>query len=311
MKTEFRYTNFRKAIFIFCRLTLIPFLIRELVQRNRVTIIYFHDIKKDMFERDIEALKSKYNIISLKDYILAKKENRVDKLPKKSLIVTFDDGYKSNFDLMPIFIKYNIPVTIFLCSGLISTNRHFWFLHPTTIRNYEYFKKMPNNKRLDIFESFGFEENKEFDDRQTLSKDEIDKMKNIVDFQSHTVFHPILPECSNKRSCEEIGKSKQDLESLYGFKIYAISYPNGDYTDRDIFFAYEKGYICGLTCDVGFNSQDTDIFKLRRINIPFDSDTNELLTRTCGFWHLIKTLIRPDMLLFKHKKRFTTSEVEL
>lgn len=291
MKTEIVYTKrFRKTIFIIIRLTLIPFFIREFIQRKRVTIILFHNIKREFFDMHIRILKSRYNIISLNDYILAKKEKRVDKLPPKSLIITIDDGHKSNFDLMPIFIKCNIPVTIFLCSGLIGTNRHFWFLHPTNIQNYEYLKKISDKKRLEILNSFGFEEKKEFGDRQALSKNEIDEMKKIVDFQSHTIFHSCLPTCSKEKSYEEIVQSKKDLEHFYGFKIYALSYPNGDYSNRDITTAKRNGYICGLTLDVGFNSQNTDIFKLKRMNIPDDADINELLVKTSGFWHLIKNI---------------------
>jgi len=84
----------RKLVSILLRFTLIPFFIREFIQRKKVTIILYHDIKPDTASMHFKALKSKYNVISLKDYIKARKLGK--KLPPKSLIITFDDGIPVN-----------------------------------------------------------------------------------------------------------------------------------------------------------------------------------------------------------------------
>lgn len=283
----------RKLVFILLRLTLIPFFIRELIQRKQVTIILYHDIKPDTADRHFRVLKSKYNIISLKDYVEAQKKGRIGRLPPKSLIVTFDDGHKSNHKLHPILKKYNIPSTIFLCSAIVGTNRHFWFRHGIGNNTCEYLKDIPDKERLDILGRFGFEERKEFNDRQTLSRREIEEMKDIVDFQSHTMFHPLLPKCSMEKVLKEISQSKKDLELKYGFRIYALSYPNGNYSKREISITKKSGYECGITLDLGFNSQRTDLFRLKRICID-DADTSELLVKTSGFWGFIKKNLLPS-----------------
>jgi len=221
----------RKLVFILLRLTLIPFFIRELIQRKQVTIILYHDVKPDTADVHFRILKSKYSIISLRDYVEAKKKRKVDRLPPKSLIITFDDGYKSNYELKPILEKYNIFSTIFLCSAIVGTNRHFWFEHGVANNTCEYVKNISDEKRLQILRKFGFEERKEFNHRQALSKNEIEEMKDIVDFQSHTMFHPLLPKCSAERALKEISQSKKDVEHKYGVRIYALSYPNGDYSE--------------------------------------------------------------------------------
>jgi len=273
---------FRKMASIILRFTLIPFFIREFIQRKKVTIIYYHDIKPETADKHFKALSSKYNIISLKDYIKSKKLGKVDKLPHKSLIITFDDGFKNNHKLKPILEKYKIPVTIFLCTGIVGTRRHFWWKNIIDKNMRESLKNIPDEKRLEILKKFGFEEKKEFKDRQSLSKSEIEEMKNVVDFQSHTMFHPILTKCSTERVYKEISQSKIDLENNYGLRVYGLSYPNGNCSDREISIAKEMGYECGLTVDLGFNSQDTDLFRLKRIHIDDDVDTNELLVRVSG-----------------------------
>ncbi len=269
---------------------MIPLLVRELIQRKKTTIIVYHDIKPETAEKQFKILKSKYNIIALKDYVEAKKLGNVDKLPPKSLIITFDDGHKNNYSLKSTLKKYNIPITIFLCSGIIGTRRRFWFEHvDNKIR--QQLKKYPDEKRLETLTKFNFKERKEFDDRQALSKSEIEELKEIADLQSHTMFHPILNNCSEEKATKEILYSKRELEDKYGLEIYAIAYPNGDYTKREISIARSAGYKCGLTSDAGFNSQNTDLFRLKRLCLLDDSDINEVLVKTSGIWGYLKKVI--------------------
>ena len=271
---------------ILLSVTLIPLFIREFVQRKKVTIILYHNLKPEQADKHFKILKSKYNIISLKDYIKKRKLGK-DNLPSKSLIITFDDGYKSVYQLKSILKKYKIHVTIFLCSRIVGTNRHFWWDYDIDKNKREYLKNIPDKKRLEILRKLGFEEEKEFEDRQTLSKDEIEEMKNIVDFQSHTMFHPILPNCNTERAYEEISQSKIDLENNYGLKIYALSYPNGNYSEREITIVKEAGYECAVTVDLGFNSKNTDLFRLKRICIDDVADVDELLVTVSGLWDFL------------------------
>ncbi len=281
----------RELVCVLLRLTLIPTFIREVIQRKRVTIILYHDINPNLAEKHFKVLKNKYNIIALKDYIEARKSGKVKQLPPKSLVITFDDGFKINYRLKPIIEKYKIPITIFLCSGIVGTKRHFWFEHSIKNNNLERCKNLPDAERLEYLKKFGFEETKDFKNRMSLSEKEIRDMKNIVDFQSHTIFHPTLPKCFTNRVRKEILHSKKQLESDYGFKIYALSYPNGDYSDREISIAKNAGYECGITLDLGFNSQNTNLFRLKRICISDRADVNELLVTVSGLWELIKRVL--------------------
>ena len=85
----------KKVVFILLWLTSIPFFIREILQRKKVTILFYHEIDIDTANRHFRFLKSNYNIISLREFVNAKKTGTVNKLPPKSLVITFDDGYQS------------------------------------------------------------------------------------------------------------------------------------------------------------------------------------------------------------------------
>jgi len=236
------------------------------------------------------TLKKKYNIIPLRDYVNLKKSGSIDKLPPRSMIISIDDGYKENFLLRDALKKHDIPITIFLCTGIVGTNKHFWFEHD--IKNYdiEYLKKLTDEERVKILSELGFEETAEHQDRQALSESEIDEMKSYVDFQSHTVTHPILPLCDYEKSFFEISGSKIVLEQKFGQKTYAISYPNGGYSNRDIKIAKQSGYECGLTTETGLNSYETDLFRLKRYYIPENTELNELLVRASGIWDFMKNI---------------------
>ena len=109
-------------------------------------------------------------------------------------------------------------------------------------------------------------------------------MKDFVDFQSHTLFHPCLPKCNNIEARIEIFASKEILENDYSLQIYAMAYPNGDYSDRDIELCREAGYTCGVTVDYGFNSIKTDLFRLRRLSVNDTDNMDELIVKTSGAW---------------------------
>ena len=283
----------KKTIFILLRISLIPFLFREIIQRKKVTIILYHEISLERAEQHFNLLKKVYNIISLKKYITEiKKNGSIEKLPNKSLILTFDDGVKNNYDLLNLFRQYKITPTIFICSSIVGTTRHFWWKRINDNNQPQYLKRVDNKKRLELMEKYGFKETSEYNSRQALSFDEINKMKEVVDFQSHTRFHPILTKCSDRRAYKEIALSKQELEKQYGLEIYSLAYPNGDYSKREIMFLKKAGYQCGLSLKDGYNDSGSDLYELKRICIPDDAKTFELLVRASGLWDILKNIFK-------------------
>jgi len=81
--------------------------IREYIFKNNLIILLYHEINPMLFENHIKYLIKKYSIIPLRE--LLKRRNL-----KNKLIITFDDGFSSNYELLPIFRKHNLPITIFL-----------------------------------------------------------------------------------------------------------------------------------------------------------------------------------------------------
>ena len=241
-----------KYVFYIFKLFGITTFIREIFQRKNVTILLYHDISVDNAALHFSYLKKNYNIISLQDFITAHKNKKVKDLPIKSLIITLDDGHRNNYKLLPLIKSMNIPITIFLCSHIVASNRHYWFKYKTKVISIEKIKKMENKKRLELLKKEGFNQEKEFNKRMTLSYNEIIEMSKYVDFQSHSMFHPCLPYCTDEESKNEITNSKIELEKLFpkiqkggaliveGYGQYkGVKKATDDYLESDI---YEKKY---------------------------------------------------------------------
>jgi peptidoglycan/xylan/chitin deacetylase (PgdA/CDA1 family) len=277
-------------VFRILRYSGIAWFFREFVQRKKVTLLLFHDLDKQDAERNFSWLKSHYNLIGLNDYLDAVVNG--GPLPDKAVVITFDDGHAGNFDLLPLIEKMQIPITIFLCSGIVGTNRHYWFKHSDEVTpRLQQLKQLPEKDRQEQLRSMGFDKLQQYSDRQALSKDQILKMAPWVDFQSHTRFHPILPLCDDLTAKDEIVNSKIQLEKEYGFSIRSLSYPNGDYSSRDIEFAKQAGYECGVTVDAGYNDKNTDLFRIKRVSVNDAKTLDELIVKASGCFILLKRVL--------------------
>lgn len=279
----------KRILILFLSNSGIPFIVRFLIQRRRVTIIYYHNISADYFDHHINYLKRKYTIISLQDY-LSGKSNHIH----YRLIITFDDGHVNNYKLLEVIKKHNIKVTIFLTSGLINTKRHFWFLlDGLSEMEKSKLKRCEDGVRIEQLKvQFNFFDTKEFDTRQALDLEEIFGMMKFVDFQSHSISHPCLPMCPDEKSKFEIKESKLQLENLLSQPINAIAFPNGDYTDRELTYCQESGYSCALTANHGFNSGLSEFNVLKRISTNDTGNVHELYLRVTCIWYWLKYIGR-------------------
>lgn len=230
---------------------------RELLQRNRVTVITYHDVSRAKADEHLDWLKSRYNIISLNTYLDAMKSGRLGDLPRKAMVITLDDGWRQNLELVPVLRRHDVPATIFICSDFA--------------------------RREAILPK---------DDKRFLTEEEIATMRPYVDFQAHTVSHARLPYASHEEAALEISRCKRYLESELGLTIRSLAYPNGDYSRRDMALAQAAGYECALTEDPGSNSKKANPYCLKRTCILDDADIDELIAKSSGAWWMVRRLLK-------------------
>ena len=281
----------RDVVFKILRYSGMSFLFREVIHRSQVTVLLFHDISREKAKRAFGFLNRTYNVIRLSTFVERCRSGCTD-FPPKSLILTFDDGHIGNKELLPLIKEKKIPVTIFLCAGVIDTRRHFWCSQCSPPYAVSQLQRLPNAERLRLLQSIGFAPEREYEEPEALAKDQIDAMRPYVDFQAHTVFHPSLPQCNDEEAKHEIFECKRLLEEQFDLEVEAISYPHGNYSDRDIELCRQAGYHCGFTADHGFNTAQSDLFRLKRICIDDTDGLDELAVKASGAWAFVRNLIK-------------------
>ena len=251
----------------------IHILIREFLCRNRVAILMYHDAKPTVFAKHIAYLSRHYTIISLDTLVAAIHQKDFSQIPAKSVVITIDDGHAGNIELLPLFKQYRIRPTLFVCTQIINTHRHFWFkIEGQSKAEREKLKRLPNTERLvRLKQTVDFEPEKVYPDRQALNIEEMKEMVADVDFQPHTQSHPILPYCTEAECRQEILGSKADLEKLLGIECPHFSYPNGDYTEREIEIVKASGFRSARTTVIGWNTLETAPYQLKTIPVADDA----------------------------------------
>ena len=233
----------------------------------------YHDAKPEVFAKHLAYLSRHWRVISLDVLVDAIHQKDFSQVPAKGVVITIDDGHAGNIELLPLFKQYRIRPTLFVCTQIINTHRHFWFkIDGQSKAARERLKRLPNAERLaSLKQTADFEPEHVYPDRQALNIEEMKEMAESVDFQPHTQFHPILPHCTETECKREILGSKIDLERLLGVACFHFSYPNGDYTEREIEIVKAGGFRSARTTDIGWNTLETAPYQLKTIPIADDA----------------------------------------
>ena len=252
--------------------------------------IYYHNPSTKGFERMLKYLHArKYTFLSIEQ--LYKTFNSKQKTNDKYVIISFDDGWKGNLELIPIIEKYNVPITIFVAiEPLYSGN--YWWEFVAKERGYEKmfeFKELPYE---DFYSQLSNIKNKIGDiGRSSMTVDELKDLAKhpLVSIQSHTINHPILTNVPDDVLDMELRESKLRLEELTGKEVFAFSYPNGSLSQREI-IATKKYYKLAFTTEQNNISSSNDLSLLPRYALTGNYFRD--LLKMYGIWKWIKRLLK-------------------
>jgi peptidoglycan/xylan/chitin deacetylase (PgdA/CDA1 family) len=259
-------------------------------RRTRATILFYHDPAPHVMEAHLRWLSERFRFTTLDRVVEALRA--ADPLPARSVVLSFDDGYRGNHALLPLFRRYGVRPIIYLCSAIVATRRRFWFLEA---RDSERCKRLSNGERLALLaRETGFRQDAEATDSppQALDARELRELAPHVDFGAHTRFHPILTQCSDEEAWEEIAGSKRDLEQLLGRPCRHFSYPNGDYGPREAELARRAGFDSARTTEVGSVGPGADPFRLRVFGVTDDASVDVLAAQLSGIPYYLRNLAR-------------------
>lgn len=82
-------------------------------------------IPERLFLEQMKILKKNYHLLSINDIVEYTRHGMA--LPPNAVVVTFDDGFRNNFEnAAPILTDLKIPTTFYISAGMINTNLIFW-----------------------------------------------------------------------------------------------------------------------------------------------------------------------------------------
>ncbi len=191
-----------------------------------VTILTYHalrdkpsslmHVRPGEFEKQMAYLKENgYSVIPLKQFYEFIRLERG--LPEKSVIITFDDGWRSVYTkAYPVLKKYDFPATIFIYTDFL--NAANW---------------------------------------RALTWEMMNEMSSGgVDIQVHSKTHEMkIPwkkkgeteESYRRRLTDELQMPKELTEKKIGKPVHYIAYPYGQYNDTFLEYVEQSGYDGGLT----------------------------------------------------------------
>ena len=162
---------------------------------------------------------------------------KLDKIPEKSFVVTFDDGFEDNFtNAFMILQKYNFKATIYIVPN---QNINHWEEKNTSVLS-----NLLNEKQILEMQNSG-----------------------LIEFGSHTLSHINLSKIDNIQLEKELFESKKEIENITKKECEAFAYPYGKFNDKIVQAVKNAGYKNATVVKRGLFEQDNDIFRIKRVGI--------------------------------------------
>jgi len=205
---------------------------------------------------------------------------------KVKVALTFDDGWKDNYSVaLPLARAHRLPLTIFVCTGLLDRETPFWPERVVRILRasdpaittdeiegvIEVLKqKTPTDRdvtiaRLAESASVGAEARSDAD--RTFGWHEAATMRlEGVRFGSHTHTHEIATSIDGVALREELRQSKREIERRLRTRCDLLAYPNGNCSRDAARIAVEEGFRFAFTTHRGPWTASTDPMAIPRVN---------------------------------------------
>jgi peptidoglycan/xylan/chitin deacetylase (PgdA/CDA1 family) len=254
-------------------------------------------ISESVFEQLLLLLRREFQIVTLEE--LMECTGAVDS--RQRVALTFDDGWEDTHSVAyPLMVRYGIPATVFLCTGLMKeheqlpeerfariwqhcarTNRlrlltgdlkKWGVTLPLSLERSKWsaqLKRLPMHTKLLLFDhledAYRVPANMA---RRFITWEEARQMsRNNISFGSHTVKHCTLSSEQDSTIAEELVASRAAIRQNIGTEARCLSYPNGAYNERVVQLAEDAEFTYAFTTEKGMVGRSTNHFKVPRIYI--------------------------------------------
>lgn len=255
------------------------------------------------FEHRMRWVKANFDVLPLGEAVRALRE---DRLPRRALSITFDDGYADNHDVaLPILRRLGLSATFFVATGFLDGGCMFNDVviesvrqapgpdldlddlglgrHPLgsvdqraraierILARLKYFEV---GRRRDAAGEIARRAGTRAPSDLMMSTEQVRALHAAgMQIGAHTVTHPILAEIPAARARHEMAASRAQLESITGAPVRLFAYPNGgprrDYHGEHAALAREVGFEAAVSAAWGAARAGDDLYQIPRFT-PWD-----------------------------------------
>ncbi|AYV21232.1 MULTISPECIES: polysaccharide deacetylase family protein [Vibrio] len=209
----------------------------------------------DMFDKHMALLKRMgFETLTFEDLQDGRLIRRLE-AGKRYIMLTVDDGYVDNLDLMlPVLQKYDFKAVVYVVTG-------------ETFNRWDVENPSNPEKSVPLMNS-----------EQVLQL----AKSGHIEIGGHTLSHPKLDTLSEQQQQHEIVENKQALESILGKTLTSFAYPFGEHNQASKDIAKEAGYQYAVATNSGPLQFHKDPYQIRRIAIFPKTDVFGLWRKVRG-----------------------------
>mgnify|MGYP001249727159 CR=1 FL=1 len=236
------------------------------------------------FEKQIRFLRRHFNFCYPEEFYGANCRSSIN------LLITFDDGYKDNFDIaLPVLSRNNASTIFFLTTSFIGTENWLWHDKLRFLVSIgEFDQKKAEDILLEI--NAGINPARDTVDnvnnsfpinppkRIMMNWDEVAEIhKSGFSLGSHTENDSNLDQLDYHAQLSEINHSIEIISVKTGSKCKYIAYPNGLFNDSTLRIARDQEIEFGFSVIPGINKKNTDKLIMKRIGASASDKKSFLL----------------------------------
>ena len=246
--------------------TLLPILMYHQITREKNRVNKF-TVTETELEEDLKYIVGRgYTTVTVEDLIDFRKSGK--KLPAKPLMISFDDGYETVYDiLLPLLKKYELKAVAAVIGSAVDKfsqveDHHIRYSH----LNWEKVELLVKSGYVEI-------QNHTYDmHKNTGCRKGVRREKN--------------ENCEHYREAlkTDLMRFQDEMEEHTGYRPKAVVYPFGEYSKETPVILKELGFEAALICEekinrLDINNADEWIFRLGRFNRPGGMDTQEFFKK--------------------------------
>jgi peptidoglycan/xylan/chitin deacetylase (PgdA/CDA1 family) len=276
---------------------------------KRLTVLAYHGlVDAESFSSQLEYLRQAMSPVSLGDVLNAMASG--GPLPPRAVLVTFDDGDRSIYDIaLPVMKAHAVPGVVFVVAGLLGTDEPFWWQEVNQLvsrgghapglvqgdpaASVSALKRVPDAERRATIEALRRSTPGPAYRQPQLQPSELTDLESAgIAIGNHTFSHPCLDRCTDEGVASEIERAHQTLTGLLGKPPVAFAYPSGNFDPRVSPLLARLGYQAAFLFDHRVSPfPPPDRYQISRVRVSSTATADRFRILVSGLHSTVHRLI--------------------